>query len=118
MTLNLKYLIISREMQLQEVKGTLCGFTDYHTLRVGGLVFAGVIVVLSVFLLAGMVLKTHTKTLRTYCGRMVLQLCIHYLKKGTIVIVFRGKVTIVYSFLFSLGNRIFKCGKSKVKKTD
>lgn len=31
----------------------LCDFSDYHTLRVGGLVFAGVIVFLSIFLLAG-----------------------------------------------------------------
>lgn len=30
-----------------------CDFSDYHTLRVGGLVFAGVIVFLSIILLAG-----------------------------------------------------------------
>lgn len=34
-------------------------FTDYHTLRIGGLVFAGIIVVLSVFLLAGKMFKIH-----------------------------------------------------------
>uniref|UniRef100_A0A8C4FHP7 FXYD domain-containing ion transport regulator n=1 Tax=Dicentrarchus labrax TaxID=13489 RepID=A0A8C4FHP7_DICLA len=31
----------------------LCDFVDYYTLRVGGLVFAGVIVFLSIILLAG-----------------------------------------------------------------
>lgn len=30
-----------------------CALVDYHTLRVGGLVFAGIIVFLSVILLAG-----------------------------------------------------------------
>lgn len=39
------------------MKGTLCGFPDYYTLRVGGLVFAGIIVFLSVLLLAGMAFK-------------------------------------------------------------
>uniref|UniRef100_A0A3Q3J376 FXYD domain-containing ion transport regulator n=1 Tax=Monopterus albus TaxID=43700 RepID=A0A3Q3J376_MONAL len=33
--------------------GVLCEFVDYETLRVGGLIFAGVIVVLSILLLVG-----------------------------------------------------------------
>lgn len=49
----------NEEGGLQYVNATLCGFTDYHTLRVGGLVFAGVVVVLSVFLLAGTAFKKH-----------------------------------------------------------
>lgn len=34
-------------------KVSFVNFVDYHTLRVGGLVFAGVIVFLSIILLAG-----------------------------------------------------------------
>lgn len=57
--LYLKYLLTSKEMEVGKVKGTFCGVTDYYTLRVGGLIFAGVIVVLSVLLLAGTAFKKH-----------------------------------------------------------
>lgn len=53
-------------------------------------------------------------------GFTLLELCVHHspqfdLKKATIAIIFRGKVTVIYSFLSSVGNRIFKCGNSKPK---
>lgn len=48
----------------------LCDFIDYYTLRVGGLVFAGVIVFLSIILLAG------KSTTTSYAGVLCVHVCV------------------------------------------
>ena len=74
-----------KEVKEEDVRGmrgrvacgdnVICESTDYYTLRVGGLVFAGVIVFLSIFLLAGESTATFSDCVFVNVGSFYLTVC-------------------------------------------